>query len=137
MKHTISPDRRKLTIKLTRHEQALLRRLSKECERKKLFDEDDSNFGNDAMMADFLEPLICNSELTWINPADTGDLTDAPILGILGEERPFNQEDSTIPHIVTGSNMIQPILCRWAFMSYQVRAVLEDLRDKGEAVFVA
>ena len=27
------------------------------------------------------------------------------------------------------------VLERWAFMDYQVRSALEDLRDRGEAVF--
>ena len=71
-------------------------------------------------MADILEPITCNSELEWTSSEHTGDLTDAPMLGIL-------QHGDGDPVIVE----------RWAFMDYQVRSVLEDLRDKGEAVFIS
>jgi hypothetical protein len=109
MKHTISPDRKTLTIHVDDAEREELRELGQ-------------GIHQDQEMFEFLEPLICNSELEWINPADTGDLTDAPMLGI----RFFDNESRQ-----------ETILERWAFMSYQVRSVLEDLRDKGEAIFIS
>jgi len=42
---------------------------------------------SDAQLADILEPLTCNSELDWVLPEYTGDLTGAPMLGIYGEPR--------------------------------------------------
>lgn len=126
MTHKISDDRKTLTISVDETERQELRDIQQcggDCQ-------------CDVSMYDFLEPIVCNSELEWINPADTGDLTDAPMLGIYGEEKPFEHEDATIPHRISGPNLIQPILERWAFMDYQVRSVLEDLRDKGEAVFI-
>jgi len=65
--------------------------------------------------AEILEPLLANSELQWIAPSETGDLTDAPMIGI-------RNEDDTVHS-------------RWAFMDYQVRSFIDDLIDKGEAIF--
>lgn len=50
----------------------------------------------------------------WKDPADFGDLTDAPILyrGMIGEPR-----------------------ARWGFMDYQVTSVQRQLMDTGEAVW--
>lgn len=116
MNHKISEDRRTLTISVDEKERQELRD----------WPEDQAGMSNenlqsDMAMTDFLEPLTCNSDLEWINPADTGDLTDAPMLGIYERsERARNDR----------------ILERWGFMDYQVRSVLEDLRDKGEVVFV-
>ena len=107
MKHQISDDRKTLTITVDEDERQALRELE--------------DIQSDSAMADFLEPLICNSELDWLKPEQTGDLTDAPILG-------FYADNSTLTH---------PIFERWAFMDYQVRSVLEDLRDKGQCVFVS
>jgi len=74
-------------------------------------------FGTDAMMIDQLGDLLANSEFDWVNPSETGDLTDAPMLGI-------REEDGSV-------------IKRWAFMDYQVRCVMEDLLDKGECIFVS
>lgn len=129
MKHTFSPDRSKLLLH------------ADEADRKELSELGDTS--SDVAMVVFLLPLIYNSELHWIDPAITGDLTDAPMLGILGEE---GDKDRTIfPEnygLVTsgyiGQNeMAQPILERWAFMDYQVRSVLQALRDTGIAIFIS
>jgi hypothetical protein len=85
-------------------------------ELKELREDEESFFHSDQTMHDQLEPLTCNSELNFVDPADTGDLTDAPMLGILDED--------------------DKIVNRWAFMDYQVRSLLDDLADKGRAVLV-
>jgi len=91
-----------------------------------------------AELRELIEPLVCNSELQWINPEDTGDLTDAPMLGILGEE----STENTGPFgaiqcgFWDGKPRFQPILNRWAFMESALRSPLEDLLEKGEVVFV-
>lgn len=91
-----------------------------------------------------LESLVANSELQWISPADTGDLTNAPILGILGEE---GIKDITVflPNfglIETGRDErgnvhAQPILERWGFEPYQIRLMTEDLIEKGSVTLRA
>lgn len=106
MRHTISPDRQTLTITVDHAERAEL----------SAWDNPDKGIQSDAAMHDFLEPLICNSELDWINPEETSDLTDAPILGTRDDQGEVTE--------------------RWAFMDYQVRSVLEELRDKGTVNFI-
>lgn len=136
MTHTISKDRKTLTIKAD----------SAERERIKLVLETGENEqGITCDMGDIFDPLVSNSELEWINPADTHDLTDAPMLGILDEAQPLANKESFAPHygFTLAGNYgsppqihVHPILERWAFMDYQVRSPLEVLRDKGEAIFV-
>ena len=132
MQYTISPDRRRLTIQASK------------TEREELRERDDIQ--SDYALHEIFERLVSNSELEWINPADTGDLTDAPMLGILDGAQPLANRESFAPHYGTTlagcygdppQAQVCPILERWAFMDYQVRSVLEDLRDKGEAVFVS
>ena len=100
-------------------------------------------FQSDKALHDFLEPLIANSELEWISPSDTGDLTDAPMLGILGEEgiKSHTVFLDNFGLIETGKNghwtYARPILNRWAYMDYQVRSPLNDLLAIGWANFVS
>jgi hypothetical protein len=108
MKYEITDDRKKLTLTIDPEEQAALQLTRTE---------EPDDWGTTTLETDFLEPLICNSELEWIDPADTGDLTDAPMLGICDEE--------------------ENILERWAFMDYQVRSFLDDLADHGKATFIS
>lgn len=133
MNHTISPDRHKLTIRVTPEEQEELREIQ-EC---------GGDCQCDVSMHDFLEPLVCTSELEWIPEGVTDDLTSAPMLGIHGEY----YEHAKLPHTRYGEILVgclgdpprpiyTPILERWAFMDYAVRSVLEDLRDKGFAEFI-
>ena len=65
-----------------------------------------------------LESLVCNSELYWIDPSETGDLTDAPMLGLRGED-------------------YDEVIARCAFMDYEVRSFVSDLIETGRAVFVS
>jgi len=104
MKYEISKDRKTLTLTVDLLEIDLLKRLGEEID-------------TDKAMYDWFESLVCNSELEWINPEDTGDLTSAPMLGI------WRDDNMSVE--------------RWAFMDYQVRSVLADLRDKGEVVFIS
>ena len=117
-----------LTITIDEEEQAELRVLAG--------DEDSFAFAD---LNDFLEPLVCNSELMWINPEDTGDLTDAPMLGILGEVTTENKGPHGAVHVGFWESKprFQPILQRWAFMDYQVRDPLRDLLEGQQVVFVA
>ncbi len=132
MKHTISTDKKTLTITVDKSERALLRKLTKE-----------TGIQSDNAMHVFFEPLICNSELQWIPEGTTGDLTTAPMIGITDSPRYLQDKESFPPHfgmIDCGNgehgSEVQIILERWAFMDYQVRSVLEDLRDAGQAVFI-
>ena len=145
MKHTISPDYKTLTVTIDEQEQVNL------CQ---IRDEEPDDFGSSDMERDYLEPLTCNSELQWINPADTGDLTDAPMLGITGGEvagclcevwthkhKPTGLDARPLGWIHTSQDgatkFFTPILYRWVFMPYAVRSFLADLADTGKAVFTS
>lgn len=103
MKYTISKDRRTLTITITPKERQILAGLGESIQ-------------TNNTLCDFFEWLICNSELEWINPSQTGDLTAAPMLGIYREDGEGIEE-------------------YWGFNPYALRSPLVDLRDSGEAVF--
>ena len=107
MNYTISEDRTRLTLTVD------------PAERFELWGMDEEIHQDDTMY-EFFEHLVCNSELEWITPEWTGDLTDAPMLGFY--ERGAGNEIEVIE--------------RWAWMSYAVRSLLEELRDKGVAVLV-
>ncbi len=98
-----------------------------------------AKFQADQAMHDFLEPLISNSELQWLDPSDTGDLTDAPMLGVLGETTDKNEGPFGAVHVGhwDDKDWYQPILQRWAYMDYQVKSPLDDLLDVGLANFVS
>jgi hypothetical protein len=128
--YTISPDRRTLTIRADERTRVELRELLAE------------NPDRDNLW-DAFENLICNSELGWIDPATCGDLTDAPILGVLSDERPGKGRDGDLGSgsvlVSTGRDgfTVCDVVERWGFMSYAVRDPLADLCDTGEAVFTA
>jgi hypothetical protein len=132
----------RLILTVDDEERELLRQLKAE----RQDDEQCDPWGSDALMYDWFEPLICNSELDWVDPAVTGDLTSAPILAIRGdyEPGPDNVDEVVGTGLVHAGcweregrlrQMYLPVLFRWAYMDYQVRYVLDDLLDQGEAVF--
>ena len=138
MKHSFSPDRKQLFITCSPEEQA---------EMRETLEANQSEYFRQVFA--FLEPLIANSELHWINPEDTGDLTNAPMLGILGEPVPDFQKPTVkclgwvhvgswpFPGHKKPSPHFQPILERWAFMEYETTCILETLMEKGSIVFVS
>lgn len=81
---------------------------------------------SDADMYDVFEPLIANSDLEWIDPSETGDMTDAPMLGIRCDD----------PDMPEGFDTIR-VLERWAYMKYESRSPVQDLIERGQAVFVS
>ncbi len=125
--HSISPDRRTLTI----HADESARRELREMPESAKEAAETGNSGaltlhSDAAMFDAFERLLANSELDWIRPEESDDLTDAPILGI---RNPNAGEDIGEFEVAA--------LERWGFMTYQVQSVLAALRDTGEAEFTA
>lgn len=137
--YQISADRRTLTIKADDETRAELRAMRAEMQDEQGVGE----WGTDRNLCDVFEPLICNSELQWIAPEVCGDLTDAPILGIWGPERPGKGRDGDMGSgsILVTSGRDGFTVCdideRWGFMSYALRSPLDDLIERGEAVFIA
>jgi hypothetical protein len=98
-------------------------------------------FATDKCEGEALEHLLSNSSLQWINPADTGDLTSAPMLGITDgdgalEDLPVNRFGQTQVGHWGGFDRYAAIIARWAYMDYQVRSFVEELMDKGQVDFV-
>lgn len=129
MKYTFNATRTLLTISADEIDRANLREMGEEIHQEKT-------------MCEFFDPLIYNSELNWIDAANTGDLTSAPMLGILSEPEfkrhnleTVRNRKNIISSCDTNGLMVCHVVERWAFMDYQVRSVLEDLRDRGEAIF--
>ena len=94
-----------LVIKLHRESKAELKELSQE-----------EGWQGDAVMGDIFENLLCNSEYSWVRPEEIAALTNAPILGIRGED---------------GESVEQV----WWYPSYQLRSPQQDLLEYGEVIF--
>jgi hypothetical protein len=128
MKHTIL-ENGDLRIDITPCEQIELNAMMKTVD----------NPNTDEFMYDLLEPLICNSELQWIRPEEIGALTDAPILGIRGQERLAKDGERLIDKQVTaqsfGKTFVEDVEKAWAFMDYQIRSVQQDLAENGYVIF--
>jgi len=102
---------------------------------------DPDKWGTTQAEIEMLETMLANSELQWIDPADTGDLTDCPILGIVGgDDETTRQALGPYGAIHGGADesgpFFYPILERWGYTPYALRTFLEDLLEDGEAVFV-
>jgi hypothetical protein len=124
MNHSISPGRSLLTLSLCpADEHALLL----------IDDQDDRN----KEVADWLEAMLANCELQWVFPEETGDLTNCPMLGILGEATP----KKTGPYGCRlcghwdGKDQYQPILERWGFMNYQMSDPIQELAQNDKVTF--
>jgi hypothetical protein len=132
MTYDISEDRRTLTLRV--HD-------TEEQDHLKTLRDEDENWGTTWMECEILEGMLANCGLQWVNPCDTGDLTDAPLLGELDSE----ENQSRIqrgPHGAVcvgrdeGGNWYCPILERWGYPSYALRSFLEDLADTGKVEFI-
>lgn len=128
--HTINEDRSVLTLRIDEPGRDMLRDAR----------DNDPDWGCCTMETECCERLIANSELNWLSAVDTGDLTDAPILGILDTEE--NRQRTQIgPHGAvlcgsdTGGAWYVPVLERWGYEPYQLRSFLEDLLEQGKAQF--
>lgn len=128
MTHTIDPHGR-LVIAVEPAERKLLRQL---------LDEDPKAFTSNQVLHDVFEHLVANSELDWVGPEVCADLTDAPILAILGETEAGPAEDGSGYILVgfwDGQPRRQPVLFRWAFMAYAVTSPQEKLLERGQCVW--
>jgi len=109
-------------------------------ELRKLHDLDPDAFDRDDFMYDMLENLVTNDSFQWIDAGVTGDMTDAPMLAILGDEEPGEPGAGECQGLYQcgrwdDRDQYQPVLYRWAFMNYCVTSPQRDLIEAGEAVF--
>lgn len=127
MKYQIESDR--LVLTCTPEEQAELELMR---------DENPERFTTDDFTYDLLENLFTNDSFTWIDSRVTGDLTDAPMLALLGDEEIGPHEDCNGLYpcgFWDDHPRVQPVLYRWAFMDYAVTTPQEQLLHRGRAVF--
>jgi len=112
MNHSISSQRNILTLTVDKQEQLdLISVRSMDAEEMPGME-----WGSDSQLYYWFEDLIANSELEWIDPSETGDLTSAPMLGIRGDG--------------------DAIYERWAYMIYETHYILDDLIEKGSVILV-
>lgn len=123
----LSQDGTKLRLFFMPEEQAHL----KEC----------ADEGSPVTEGELLESWLCNSEFEWVSPEICCDLTDAPMVGIFGEEvsnilvkdmiacgRALGSVEGTVYDI---SRTFRPLLARWAFMNYQITSMVDVVIEKG------
>lgn len=132
MKYQISEDYSEIAISVDEKERLVL---------QEILDQNPLDFVTDENMSSFLEPLFANSELEWIDPSWSGDLTSAPMIGILGKEESHELSDWLgLGLLFEGQwddkKWFRPILFRWAYMNYEIRSPLHDLLEKGSVKFV-
>ena len=97
---------------------------------------DDGAWGTDNMECEVLEHLLANSELEWIpNGACPGDLTSAPMLGIVRTLHVSDPPVHCFGRVERSNDSYGAVIARWAFMSYALRSFLDDLADDGECTW--
>lgn len=127
----ISPDRKTLTITADDETKRIIR--------ENRDDHDDDYAGTDKEMFDLFDDVLPNCSFEWVNPSETGDLTEAPMLGLFGEDEEVEPVDNEVPagFRLSGHDgktcRAQPILWRWAWMSYAVESLIDHLLEHGEA----
>lgn len=128
MTHSILPNG-DLKIEVTPEELAEIRLIKAESE--------GDSFGTERNMHDLFEPLVCNSELEWVYPEQVGALTDAPLLGIWGEEVDCEGEDDKrqLSWSDGKTTKVLPVEKVWGFMNYCLTSPQEVLADQGFVVF--
>lgn len=103
----------------------------------------EDSFCTDENMHEVFERLTGNSELEWVRPEYTGCLTDAPMLGIYGEDVPITPElerASKEGYLeVSGhwddTSWYRPVVKAWAFMDYQITSPQDKLAECGIVTF--
>jgi len=132
----------RLVITVTKREQRSLKVAMRQDEEGQC----EPPFDSDDFLSELLEPMVTNAEYVWLYDGCTDDLTDAPMLGILGDEipGPDNTDDAMgldLYHVGRWDHegrlrqVYQPVLKRWAFMDYQVTSPQQQLAETGECVW--
>ena len=131
----------RLVISVNRTEQSALQAAKRQDEKGRCH----PPFDSDSFLHKLLEEMTAN-EYTWLPEGCTDDLTSAPMLGVLGEEMPGPDDavDATgmgLVHVGHRSHegrlrqMYQPVLRRWAFMSYAVTSPQRELTEAGSCTW--
>jgi hypothetical protein len=132
-----TPGESRLVITVTKREQRWL----KAAQRRDEKGECRPRFDSDDFLYDLLEPMFTDDCFSWLPEGTTGDMTSAPILGILGDEMPGPTTDKAqcagLFHCgrwnVEGElrENYQPVLQRWAWMDYALTSPQRELAETG------
>jgi hypothetical protein len=140
IEETGTPGESSLVITVTKKEQRRLRAYLRRDRRDQL-DKFESRFDSDDFLYDLLQSMFTDDCFTWLPDGTTGDMTSAPMIGILGGEMPgpptSEAECSGLDHCgrweANGAlrEMYRPVLQRWAFLNYAVTGPQHDLAETG------
>jgi hypothetical protein len=129
-----------LVITLTKTEQRRLQAYMRR-DRKGDLEAPEPAFESDDFLYDLIQVMFTDDCFAWLPEGTTGDMTSAPILGILGDEMAGPPKDesqcSGLYHCgrweVDGElrEMYQPVLQRWAFMDYALTSPQRQLAETG------
>jgi hypothetical protein len=81
----------------------------------------------DLLMYEVFEDLMCNSELRWMDAAQIGALTDAPLIGN------YDPEDEDDPQDLIDGLAFPKLL--WYYNWYALRSPVVDLWRDGKTIF--
>ncbi len=140
IEETGTPGESTLVITVTKKEQRRLAAYMRRSDSGRL-DKFEPRFDSDDLLYNLLENMVTNDSYSWLSEGTTGDMTSAPMLGILGNETPgpptAEAVCSGLYHCgrweVEGQlrEMYQPVLQRWAFMDYALTSPQRELAETG------
>jgi len=140
IKATGTPGESTLIITVTTREQRRLKSYLRR-DRKVKRASHEPAFDSDDLLYDLLEPMFSDDSFCWLPEGATGDLTSAPMVGILGDEMPGPPKDKAVCaglyHCgrwgVDGElrEIYQPVRRRWAFMDYALTSPQRELAEHG------
>jgi hypothetical protein len=132
----------RLVISVTKREQRALQAEQRRDEQGRC----DPPFESDAFLHGLLEPMTANGAFTRLPDGCTDDLTNAPMLGVIGAEMPGPDDPQDaigmgLVHVGRWTHegrfraMYSPVLKRWAFMNYQVTTPQRELAETGSCIW--
>ena len=140
VEETGTPGESTLVITVNKKEQRRLAAYMRRSDNGKL-DKFEPRFDSDDFLYELLMPMFTDDCFTWLPEGTTGDLTSAPMVGILGDEMPGppskEAECSGLHNCgqweINGEvrDIYEPVLHRWAFMDYAVTSPQRELAETG------
>jgi hypothetical protein len=132
-----TPGESTLVLTITKREQRWLKAAQRQDEQGQCR----PRFDSDDFLYDLLEPMFTDDSFSWLPEGTTGDMTSAPMVGILGSDMPgpstHKAQCSGLYHCgrweVQGQlrEVYQPVLQRWAFMDYAITNPQRQLAETG------
>lgn len=90
---------------------------------------------------ELLEGVTSYTDLCWIDPSICGDLTSAPMLAQLEYPEVAAESLPGNGYVDCGfwdnTHWAYRVHRRWGWMDYQIKDLVDELREKGEAILIA